>query len=73
MPVANRPPVNGFQLLFSEIVIFDSEAIWKIYGMNIWRWQSQLPAKSRLYRLLVMLPKPRKPRGVKGQQNYFVA
>jgi hypothetical protein len=29
MPVANRPPVNGFQLLFSEVAIFDSEAIWK--------------------------------------------
>lgn len=57
MPVANRQPVNGFQLLFSEIVIFDSEAIWKIYGMNIWRSQSQLPAKSRLYRLFVMLSK----------------
>jgi hypothetical protein len=28
---------NSLMSLFSEIMIFDSEAIWKIYGMNIWR------------------------------------
>jgi hypothetical protein len=59
--------------LFSEIMISDSEAIWKIYGMNIWRRQSQLPAKSRLYRLFVMLPKASQTSRVKGQQNYFAA
>jgi hypothetical protein len=51
----------GRGALFSEIVIFDSEAIWKIYGMNIWRRQSQLSTKSRLYRLFVMLPMRRCP------------
>jgi hypothetical protein len=46
LPAANRQPVNGFQPLFSEIVIFDCGAVWKIYAMNIWRRQSQLPTKS---------------------------
>jgi hypothetical protein len=35
----------------------DAEAIWKIYGMNMWRRQSQLSTKSTLYRVFVMLPK----------------